>query len=109
MDFFQPVVIKPPKWLIALSWLAALTGKGHLEDRRHGAGHDHQLGRVGQPGDPPEKRQGALPRASPTSWGRTRSAPDTIVEALKNAGVREVDEVREVRSLGLEMVRLPEP
>jgi hypothetical protein len=33
---------------------------------------------------------------------------DRIVDALKKAGVREVDEVREVRSLGLEMVRLPE-
>jgi len=34
---------------------------------------------------------------------------DTIVKALKKAGVREVEEVREIRSLGLEMVRLPEP
>lgn len=27
MDYYQPVVIKPPKWLIALSWLAALSGR----------------------------------------------------------------------------------
>jgi hypothetical protein len=33
---------------------------------------------------------------------------DAIVKALRKAGVREVDEVREIRSLGLEMVRLPE-
>ena len=33
---------------------------------------------------------------------------DRIVEGLKKAGVKEVDDVREVRSLGLEMVRLPE-
>ena len=34
---------------------------------------------------------------------------ESIVEAMKKAGVKEVDEVREVRSLGLEMVRLPAP
>ena len=33
---------------------------------------------------------------------------DRIVGALTKAGVKEVDDVREVRSLGLEMVRLPE-
>jgi len=34
---------------------------------------------------------------------------DKVVKALKMAGVREVSEVREVRSLGIERVRLPEP
>ena len=28
MKFYQPVIFKPPKWLIALSWIAALSGKG---------------------------------------------------------------------------------
>jgi len=108
MDFFQPVVIKPPKWLIALSWLGALAGKG-------------------------SSRIGATGRAmilSSSQWGslaiRLKSGKDLflsitdqmgtdtldagkIVDALKKAGVKEVDEVREVRSLGLEMVRLPEP
>jgi len=108
MDFFQPVVIKPPKWLIALSWVAALSGKG-------------------------SSRIGATGRAmilSSSEWGslviRLKNGKDlflsitdqigtdmlnaeSIVEAMKKAGVKEVDEVREVRSLGLEMVRLPAP
>ena len=108
MEFFQPVVIKPPKWLIALSWLGALAGKG-------------------------SSRIGATGRAmilSSSQWGslviRLKDGKDlflsitdqigtdmlnagSIVEALKKAGVKEVDDVREVRSLGLEMVRLPTP
>lgn len=29
-EYFQPVVFKPPKWLIMLSWLAALSAKGSM-------------------------------------------------------------------------------
>ncbi|MCX8026507.1 MAG: hypothetical protein N3A62_01445, partial [Thermodesulfovibrionales bacterium] len=28
MEYFQPVIFKPPKWLIVLTWLAALSGRG---------------------------------------------------------------------------------
>jgi hypothetical protein len=108
MEYFQPVVIKPPKWLIALTWLAALAGKGNM-------------------------RVGAAGRAmlmSSAAWGalgiRLRSGKDLIIgitdqlgtdtldagriiDALKKAGVKEVAEEREIRSMGLEMLRLPEP
>jgi hypothetical protein len=40
--------------------------------------------------------------------GTVAPGADRIVGALKKAGVKEVDDVREVRSPGLEMVRLPE-
>jgi len=107
MEFFQPVVIKPPRWLIALSWPGALAGKGNT-------------------------RLGATGRAmlmSSAAWGalgiRLRSGKDLIIgitdqmgtdtldagkiiEALKKAGVKEVAEEREIRSMGLEMMRLPE-
>jgi hypothetical protein len=107
MEYFQPVVIKPPKWLIALTWLAALAGKGNM-------------------------RVGATGRAllmSSAAWGalgiRLRSGKDLIIGiadqlgtdtldagkiigALKKAGVKEVAEEREIRSMGLEMLRLPE-
>ena len=107
MEFFQPVVIKPPKWLIALSWLAALTGKGNMK-----------VGATGR----------ALLMSS-AAWGslgiRLRSGKDLIIGitdqlgtdtldegkiigALKKAGVKEVAEEREIRSMGLEMLRLPE-
>jgi hypothetical protein len=99
-------VIKPPKWLIVLSWIAALAGKGNMK-----------VGAAGR----------ALLMSS-AAWGalgiRLRSGKDLIIgitdqlgtdtldagriiDALKKAGVKEVDDVREVRSLGLEMLRLP--
>jgi len=107
MEFFQPVEIKPPRWLIGLSWIAALAGKGNM-------------------------RVGATGRAllmSSSAWGalgiRLKSGEDLIIGitdqlgtntldagkiigALKKAGVKEVAEEREIRSLGLEMLRLPE-
>jgi hypothetical protein len=107
MEFFQPVVIKPPKWLIALSWLAALAGKGNMK-----------IGATGR----------AMLMSS-AAWGamgiRLRSGKDLIIgitdqlgtdtldegkiiDALKKAGVKEVAEEREIRSMGLEMLRLPE-
>ena len=107
MEFFQPVVIKPPKWLIALTWLAALAGKGNMK-----------VGATGR----------ALLMSS-AAWGalgiRLRSGKDLIIGitdqlgtdtldagkiigALKKAGVKEVAEEREIRSMGLEMLRLPE-
>ena len=108
MAFFQPVVIKPPKWLIVLTWLAALAGKGSMK-----------VGATGR----------ALLMSSAV-WGalgiRLRTGKDLIlgitdqlgtdtldagriIDALKKAGVKEVAEEREIRSLGLEMLRLPEP
>ncbi len=107
MEYFQPVVIKPPKWLIVLTWLAALAGKGNMK-----------VGATGR----------ALLMSS-AAWGalgiRLRSGNDLIIgiadqlgtdtldagriiDALKKAGVKEVAEEREVRSMGLEMMRLPE-
>jgi hypothetical protein len=107
MEYFQPVVIKPPKWLIVLTWLAALAGKGNMK-----------VGATGR----------ALLMSS-AAWGalgiRLRSGNDLIIgiadqlgtdtldagriiDALKKASVKEVAEEREVRSMGLEMMRLPE-
>jgi hypothetical protein len=108
MDFFQPVVIKPPRWLIALSWLAALAGKG-----------SSRIGATGRALIISSSEWGSLAIRLKTGRDLFISITDQmgtdaldagkIVGALKKAGVKEVDEVREVRSLGLEMVRLPSP
>jgi hypothetical protein len=106
MDYFQPVVFKPPRWLTAASWFAVLAAKGSA-------------------------RVGAAGRAlilSSTEWGtlgvRLKNGKDLlvsitdqlgqdmigaggIVEALEKAGVKRIDEAREIRGLGLEVLRLP--
>jgi len=108
MDFFQPVVIRPPKWLIALSWLGALSGKG-----------SSRIGAAGRAMILSSSQWGCLAVRLKTGkdlflsitdqLGTDTLGADRIVAALKEAGVREVDEIREMRSLGLEIVRLPEP
>jgi hypothetical protein len=79
MEFFQPVVIKPPKWLIALSWLGALAGKGNT-------------------------RLGATGRAmlmSSAAWGalgiRLRSGKDLIIGITDQMGMDTLDAGRSSR------------
>ncbi len=107
MECFQPVVTRPPKWLIALSWLAALSGKGSAS-----------VGATGRAMILGSSEWGSLAirlkngreifLGITDQLGTDMIGADAIVKALRKAGVREVDEVREIRSLGLEMVRLPE-
>jgi hypothetical protein len=107
MDFFQPVVIKPPKWLIVLSWVAALSGKGSA---RIGATGRAMMLSSAQWGSLAIRLKSGkdLFISITDQLGTDTLGADRIVDALKKAGVKEVDDVREVRSLGLEMVRLPE-
>lgn len=107
MDFFQPVVVRPPKWLIALSWLGALSGKG--SSRIGAAGRAMILGSSQWGCLAVRLKNGKDLFISITDQlGTDTLGADEIVGALQKAGVREVDEVKEIRSLGLEMVRLPE-
>jgi len=108
IEYFQPVIFKPPKWLIALSWTAALSGKG--------------ASRIGSTG-----RALILSGSEYSSLGiKMKNGSDLyinltdmigsdilkgsvkIIKAMKQAGVHEKSEVREIRSLGLETVRFPD-
>jgi hypothetical protein len=107
MDFFQPVLIRPPRWLVALSWLTVIAGKG-----------SSRIGAAGRAMIISSSEWGSLAirlkngreifLSITDQLGTDMIGAGTIVKALKKAGVREVDEVRELRSLGLETVRLPE-
>jgi hypothetical protein len=107
MSFYQPVIFKPPKWLIAFSWLAALSGKGSA-----------QIGAAG--------RAMILSSSASESIGiRLKNGSDLFINItdqmgndalkgfkeilmkLKSNGVQETDEVREIRSLGLETMKFP--
>jgi len=107
MECFQPVVTRPPKWLIALTWLAALSGKG--SSRIGATGRAMILGSSAWGSLAIRLKNGKeLFLGITDQLGTDMIGADAIVDALRKAGVREVDDVREVRSLGLEMVRLPE-
>jgi len=103
MEYFQPIVFKPPKWLIILTWTAALSGRGSagraliLSSSEHGS-----LGiRFKNGSDMFISVSDALGTIMLKEFSK-------IIETLKNAGVQEKKEVREIRSMGLETARLPD-
>lgn len=108
MEYFQPVIFKPPKWLIVLSWLAALSAKGSM-----------RVGAVGRAMILSGAEYGSLSirlkngadifiNITDQMGSTALKGFERIVERLKENGVLEKNEVREIRSLGLETVKLPD-
>lgn len=100
MAYFQPVIFKLPKWLIFLTWLAALSGRGSvgrailLSSFQTGTicirlkdGKDLFIVVTDQMGR--EALKGFV----------------KVIERLRSLGVKEVDEVREIRSMGFEILK----
>jgi len=106
MDYFQPVVFKPPRWLTAASWLAVLLAKGSARVGAAGRAlilSSTEWGTLGV-----HLKNGKDLLVSITDQlGQDMIGAGGIVEALEKAGVRRIDEVREVRGVGLEVLRLP--
>jgi hypothetical protein len=108
MEFFQPIVFKPPKWLIILSWLAALSAKGTA-----------RIGAVGRAMILSGIEYGSLSirlkngsdlfiNITDQMGSTALKGFERIVERLKQQGVQEKEEIREIRSMGFETMRLPE-
>lgn len=105
MEFFQPVVFKPPKWLVVLSWVAVLAGKGSSMSV---AGRALLISSSACGSLAIRLKRGGDVFISITDqMGTDMLNAQHIIDFLKKAGVKEVTEVREIRSLGLELVRLP--
>jgi hypothetical protein len=107
MAFFQPVVFKSPRWLILLSWFAALSGKGSSRVGATGRAlllSSAEYGSIGI-----ELKNGLTLFINTTDMMGSPLLKGTegIIDTLRNTGVREKPEVKEVRSLGFETLRLP--
>jgi hypothetical protein len=109
ISFFQPVVFKPPKWLIVMMWLAALSGKGAS-----------RIGGIGRAMMVEGSEYGALAvqlkngktlyiNLTNAMGGKVLKGSESILTSLKKAGVEEIKEVKVIRSMGLETMRLPKP
>ncbi|NTU41464.1 MAG: hypothetical protein HGA78_00110 [Nitrospirales bacterium] len=107
MESFQPVVFKPPRWLIGLSWLAALSGKGST-----------RIGRAGRAMILSSSASGSLCirmkndteifiTVTDMMGDRMIKGLRALVNQMKKHGVKERTDVRVIRSLGLETMRLP--
>jgi hypothetical protein len=108
MAFFQPVVFRPPKWLIALSWLAVLAGKGSA--RLGAAGRAMMLSGSASGSINIRLRNGAdiFINITDQMGNNALKGFENILHKLKEYGVEEKTETREIRSLGLETMRLPD-
>lgn len=100
MEYFQPVIFKPPKWLVILTWFAALSGKG-------GAGRAILLSssQTGTIGIRLKNGKDLFIAVTDQMGNEALKGFARIIEKLRSFGVKEVDEVKEVRSMGFEIMK----
>lgn len=104
MLFYQPVVFKSPRWLIVLTWIAALSGKGSARVGGIGRAMIVSAAEAGSLGI--SFRDGSFMYITVTdSVGSVAfKGADKVLEALRTAGVAEEKETKVIRSLGFETV-----
>ena len=107
ISYFQPVVFKPPKWLILLSWLGALSGKGSAQIGAAGRAMILSSSASGSIGIRLKNRADIFINITDQMGNDAMKGFQKILKALQEHEVQEKDEVREIRSLGLETLRLP--
>ena len=105
MAYFQPVVFKPPKWLIAASWLGALAGKGSAQIGAAGRAMILSSSAWGSLGIRMRDGSDVFINITDQMGNDALKGLDTILGNLRANGVEEKVEVREIRSLGLETMR----
>jgi hypothetical protein len=108
MEHFQPVIFKPPRWLIFLSWIAVFSAKGAT--RIGAAGRAMILSGTAYRNIGIRFRDGSNLYINKTDQigGIAFEGAEIISKALKEAGVSEKPEPEVVRSLGFQTVRFPE-
>ena len=104
MAFFQPCIFRAPRWLVILSWAAALMGTGAAGIGATGRAlivTGAEAGCIGI-----SMNDGTTVYISITDqMGTAMVKGDTILKALRQGGVEEKTEAKVVRSMGLEMIR----
>jgi hypothetical protein len=108
MKFYQPVIFKPPKWLIALSWIAALAGKGSSRIGATGRAMILSGSASGSIGIRLKNGTDIFINITDQMGSNALKGFERILKKLKENGVQEKDDVREIRSLGLETMNLPD-
>ena len=105
MAYFQPVVFKPPKWLIVASWLGALAGKGSAQIGAAGRAMILSSSAWGSLGIRMRDGSDVFLNITDQMGNDALKGLDDILANLRANGVEEKAEVREIRSLGLETMR----
>lgn len=100
MEYFQPVLFKPPKWLIILSWLAALSGKGSAAGRAILM----SVSETGSIGIRLKDGRDVFITVTDQMGTTALKGFEEINEKMKGLGVKELEEVRQIRSMGFEVM-----
>ncbi len=100
IEYYQPVIFKPPKWLIVLTWFAAFSGRG-------GAGRAILLSSSQTGAIAVRLRDGKEFYITVTDqMGRTAlKGFEQILEMFEKNEVPIREEVKEIRSMGMEIMR----
>ncbi len=100
IEYYQPVIFKPPKWLVFLTWLAAFSGRG-------GAGRAILLSSSQTGAIAVRLKDGKEFYITVTDqMGRTAlKGFEKILEMLGKNEVPIREEVKEIRSMGMEIMR----
>lgn len=107
ISFFQPVIVKPPKWLIVLTWLGALSGRGSAGLGAAGRAMILSSSASGSIGIRLKSGSDLFINITDQMGNNAMKGFQKILKALKEHEVQEKNEVREIRSLGLETLQLP--
>ncbi|MCX7914308.1 MAG: hypothetical protein N2511_06965 [Thermodesulfovibrionales bacterium] len=100
MEYFQPVIFKPPKWLIILAWLAALSGRGYA-----GRAILTTVSETGSIGIRLKNGRDLFIVVTDQMGTTAIKGFESIIERMRSLGVKELDDVREIRSMGFEGIR----
>jgi len=106
IDFIQPVVFKPPGWLIVLSWIAALSGKGSSALRF--TGQAMTLSSSEWQSIAINMKDGSVIyiNLSDALGNKVIKDNDKLFDLLIKAGVNEKKEIMVIRSMGFESIKL---
>jgi hypothetical protein len=107
ISFFQPVIFRPPKWLVVMMWIAALSGRG--ASRMGGVGRAVMLenSEYGSLCLKLENGGALYINITNAMGGVVLKGSEALPEALRKAGVEEKKDAQVIRSLGLETLKIP--
>ncbi len=106
MNFFQPVIFRSPRWLVVLSWIAVIASAGAA--RIGAAGRALLVSSSAGSSIAIEMKRGAtlFISVSDQLGGTALKGFAALLEKLRDEGVKEIRDTREIRSFGLETIRM---
>ncbi|MCX6564088.1 MAG: hypothetical protein NTU60_10860 [Candidatus Aminicenantes bacterium] len=101
MTSYQPLVLRPPRWLIILSWLAALAGRGR--QRIGAAGRALMIGGSAFSGVGVRMKDGsgAYFWVTDQMGGQALKNAQRMLQMFENAGVPRLDKTKVIESITL--------